>query len=213
MSLRLWITAFDFERMKSWFGSNDQNLYKKLLREMDDWAQPQDNDELAIFKDARVRLNSLITDGLVPSTKKEKAGDAWAVYVLARHAAAQPQPWDDETEEEEWSWDEMSELHDQLGPRFDKNAKAILKYFVDGRPLLGKRFSDDGDFYAYLTKSEVAELQSQTMKVSQDCKQLLSSGRLNKMDFDSGLLDAMDLMEGTFAKIQAAGLELFMYAS
>jgi hypothetical protein len=213
MSLRLGITACDLTRMHSWFGGQDQTLYKQILRELDDWAKPADAEEFAIFRDARIRLNGLINSGREKTAKKEREGDVWAAYVLARHAAPVQQPWDDDEEEEEWSWEDLYELSEQLGKRFDKRTKVLFKYLIDGRPLFGKRFSDDGGWYGYLVNSEVQELRQAISTVCQEVGKLVVSGALNAMDFDSGLVDVIRHMIETLARIERNRLDLFLYAS
>jgi hypothetical protein len=211
MSTSLSFMAINLEQMRAFAGSGDEKLYKQLLREMDDWLQPADDDDLAAFREARIRLKSIIEEGIVESKKKERQADATAFCVLAKHAALQPQPWDEEADGE-LPWDDLHELSRQFKKRFDQRTRVLFDYLVVGRALTGKGFSHDADWYAYLTTEELKELQDGLLKVVEPVREMVAAGSLNKQDFDSSLVDVIDYVLEPVMRMTSCGADLFVYA-
>jgi hypothetical protein len=115
-----------------------------------DEPDEDDEDEVADFQEAHESLKSLITEGIASNSNKEKNGLVCATYTVARHAAAKPQPWEDTDDEQEWSWQDLYDLSEELDKRLNEEQKALFGYLTGGRALFGKGFSDDGGWYAYL---------------------------------------------------------------
>ncbi len=216
MSTRLWITACDLKKMNSWFGSKDAVVQKKLVKELEDLVEDDDSDDEDeeeqedLLRDAVNRITAAINDGLVRSEGKEHAADVCAAYALARQARSKPQPWDD-ADEDEWSWMDLYELSEQFKKRFDSRTQTLLDYCITGRTFFRTEFANDCGWYAYLTNAEVKEFTELLSKVHKDACDLVDSGALNEVDFESKLLIAMDYMLETMSRVN--GDDLFIYAS
>ncbi len=206
MSTRLQITAFDLHRVKSWFGCHERELKTKLKRELDQQLQaegsdPTDDEKQALIKGARARLLTVLYDGVVKSEQEETDGDVVCAYVLAKHAKANPQPWDDGAGEEEWQWAELFDMFEQFEKQFDDRTRTLLKYLIEGRALFGDGFLPDGNFYAYLSNDEANELSECMWQVYNDLSDLIESENTSDVEFNSDLLPVMESVLATLAKI------------
>ena len=212
MSLRLWIRAVDLDLLKSWVGSDDQTVSKQLLSALDDWLQPQNDEDQAVFKTARNSIQGLIKKG-AENIEIEGEGEVMAGYTMAISASANPQPWEDENEEEEWSWADVYDLATQFGKNIDKKGVRLLDLICQGRPLFGKKFGDDCGWYCYLTKAEVKDLNHAITKMYEDTERRLATGALNEIDFDSRLVDVMQYLSQHLSLIEDHEQDMFIYAS
>jgi hypothetical protein len=217
MSTRLCITACDLKKMNSWFGSKDTVVQKKLVKELEALVgdedfddEDADDDQEDMLRDAVNRIPAKIHDGVVRSEGKESAGDVCAAYALARQARVKPQPWDD-ADEDEWSWMELIELSEQFKKRFDSRTQTLLEYCVTGRALFYTEFGDDCGWYGYLTNAETKEFKELLSKAHKDACELVDSGALNEVDFDSKLLIPLEYILETMSRVN--GSDLFIYAS
>jgi hypothetical protein len=59
---------------------------------------------------------------------------------------------------DDWKWMAWSDYHDEMAPRLPQDARKLLHWLVEGRPLTAKAIDARGSYFAWLESAEVLRL-------------------------------------------------------
>jgi hypothetical protein len=156
MSLRMNISGFNYSQMAGYFGSRNDDLKKQLAKDFQQFTEePKENNEATDTLEQAVNIIELAVDNKVPldTIKEENDSCCYVVNLFAHHGQEHIL-----TDSCDWKmkvlWDMQEVYSGRLTARMDK----FLRYFIDGRPIFGKKIQTSWSYYAYFLNSEAKEL-------------------------------------------------------
>jgi len=149
-------------------------------------------------------------DGDEEPGETETLAEVTAAYILARCASTAC--WPDDSEEQEWSYQDIADLESQLGSRFGEDL-IWLHLILGGRSLFDLEFDPQVGFYSFFTNEQVVQFKEALLRVRAECAEIVDQGRLNEQNFDSGMVDTMQYLADDLAVLEEAGHDLFIYVS
>lgn len=140
----------------------------------------------------------------------ETLAEVTAAYILARCASTAC--WPDDSEEQEWSYQDIADLESQLGSRFGEDL-IWLHLILGGRSLFDLEFDPQVGFYSFFTNEQVVQFKEALLRVRAECAEIVDQGRLDEQTFDSGMVDTMQYLADDLAVLEEAGHDLFIYVN
>jgi hypothetical protein len=201
MSLRLNISGFNYSQMAGNFGSKNDDLKKQLAKDFQQFIEEQeDNNEATGTLEQAVNIIGLAVDNKAPldSIKEENDICCYVVNLFAHHEQEHIL-----TDSCDWKmkvlWDMQEAYSGRLTARMDK----FLRYFIEGRPILGQKIQTSWSYYTYLLNSEVNELAEEILLLK---KQFQNDKLFSKYN------EFMDEFEGWLSIILEKQKDLWFWA-
>ena len=100
---------------------------------------------------------------------------------------------------DDWKWMAWRDYHDEMAPQLPEDARKLLHWLVEGRPLKAKAIDAMGSYFAWLESDEVLRLQEAlgALEVSEE-----SLGEL--VEFHEELLEWLEACRGKSLLLIAA---------
>ena len=172
MSLRPSLSSIKLQKLRDFFGCQDQSLIKELKESFRDAASE------SIHADGDRQIELLINEGTAPfKDKPENETLQIIMYLLAERPACERK------ECEAIFWEEFCGAASANMITVSKRSAPLLSQLVRGRPLLGNKIETTWSFYSWLDKDE-ASLMFQEILAHKDAQKMF--------DFE----DARDWMQG-----------------
>lgn len=144
MSLRPTFSGFSLSRLRDLLAKGDPSLGPALDARLAKAAR-----DPASLERARVLAEQLLTGTLRVDVENEQV-----LRLVVFAAQAQQSLFTDSG----IFWESFCVAVDGAGGELPGGPTALLRYFLDGRPLIGSRIQSSWALYAYLDRSEAAEL-------------------------------------------------------
>jgi hypothetical protein len=142
MSIRLAACGIDISEILAMFGSGKRELVERHKSELSE-------EQLRIFERA-------VMQG-VPFPELDAEG--WDhILLMKRLFRDAPDQTTGDVEMFGYVW--LMDVMDELLEKLPAEARPLMRRFIDGRPIFGKRFDDTEALYGFLTASEVVTLNS-----------------------------------------------------
>jgi hypothetical protein len=161
MSLRPEVRGFDLPKLRSWFGSGDASVVAAIERELAlAEADPEADVDDQFRETFREALHRAVFQGVpFPDLDAEREPHVDLAILLAGHGQEFL-----ETDSNDWKmvgFDEFwKHCRGALGSGGD-----LFAYFLEGRPLFGKRIETVWSYYGYLSQLEVRRLRTSLAKL------------------------------------------------
>ncbi len=147
------IVGFSLAKLRSLLGSNDLDTAEHLVNVLSSHDEQSDQLPATLEEAARV-LRKAISEGVpFPGLISEAEPHVMAAAVLAQ--CNQDLTCTDSTA---WQAGALWALSTDLGEELEPEARQLLAYFCDGRPLFGKAIETERSYYGWLSNREVVTL-------------------------------------------------------
>ena len=154
MSLRPEISGFSLTQLRALAGSRDPQHVSRMLSRLKDLIETDDPEG----EKTRIRaiLDQALRKGIpIPGLQVETDDHVLAVQLMATENQDHFP-----TESNIWKMPIFDDLVEGLEGRIPAESLQLLRYFVEGRPLLGRRIESSWSYYAYLALGEVNALRA-----------------------------------------------------
>jgi len=191
LSLRPEISGFSLTALRRLAGSRDSGLVRRLTSRLDELIETDDPD----FKQHVGKIvEQAVMKGIpFPGLDVEEDPHVMAVQLLALEGQEHLP-----TGSNIWKHGIFDELLDGTEEQFGPETTRLLRYFIEGRPLLGKQIASSWSHYAWLETREVKALHGGLANFLEDNSDPTGEGFLE--EFQSWL-----------ASIHEAGRDLWLF--
>lgn len=173
MSLRPEISGFSLARLRALAGSRDAALLANLESRLAEGFESDDPDD-----ERRIRriLEQAVMKGIpFPLLRTEEENHIHAVQLLATEGQEHLP-----TGSNVWKMEIFEELLEGVEGRLLPETVRLLRFFVDGRPLLGRKIVTSWNYYAYLQSQEVQALHASLAEFLKDSSDPTGEGFLEE---------------------------------